>query len=465
VTWRSALVAVVVSLAAVPAAAPRQGPRATGGDLCLTNPVLPAAKPPHDVRFGITPQAAGSAGVAQQQAAPVDEGQADRALADLRPPGKELVLRLNRLFSGDGDEGIARFAALVDRYGRAGFRTEVQVRYHPAPEQNGDMAAWETFVERAAAELARRPALVAMSVVNEPNLPSSPNTSDGAYRDVEQAIVRGVTMARRTLDAAGRTDVPVGFTFAWRWAPQSDRAFWQTLGAAATPGFRRSLAYVGLQVYPGLVWPPAPLPGRSAGRELVEAAALVRTCFMPQAGLGDDVALWISENGYPTNLGRSEATQAADLRSTLAAVHDVSGTLGITDYRYFNLRDNDSDGTDLFDAVGLLRDDYRRKPAFAILRAAIAAEGTPASPATRAAGAAGRPARRCSGARTLPRLPRGDRWYAPRAARGTARLADHGRRVRVVMRSRSTTRRIAVRMRSRAGRRARLIVLVRCVPA
>ena len=47
----------------------------------------------------------------------------------------------------------------------------------------------------------------------------------------------------------------------------------------------------------------------------------------------------------------------------------------MTDYRWFNLRDNNSDGADLFSAVGLLRDDYSRKPAFASYRRAIRLHG------------------------------------------------------------------------------------------
>jgi Ca2+-binding RTX toxin-like protein len=48
----------------------------------------------------------------------------------------------------------------------------------------------------------------------------------------------------------------------------------------------------------------------------------------------------------------------------------------VTDYRWFNLRDNDSAGTDLFAAVGLLRDDYSEKPAFATYRSYIDRIGT-----------------------------------------------------------------------------------------
>ncbi len=121
--------------------------------------------------------------------------------------------------------------------------------------------------------------------------------------------------------------------------------------------------------------PPVPLPGRTPGQEVVDALTLVRDCYMPKAGLGDDVALWVSENGYATNLGRSEPEQAASLDSTVREVARYSGELGVTDYRWFNLRDNDSDGLDLFSQVGLLRDDYSPKPAFAEYRRALRRHG------------------------------------------------------------------------------------------
>jgi hypothetical protein len=94
----------------------------------------------------------------------------------------------------------------------------------------------------------------------------------------------------------------------------------------------------------------------------------VRRCWMPQAGLGDDVEMWITENGYATNLGRRLERQVNDLNSTLEDVCGYSGTLNVPEYRYFNLRDNRSSGGDLFDAVGLLFDDYSQKPAFSAYR-------------------------------------------------------------------------------------------------
>jgi hypothetical protein len=242
------------------------------------------------LRYGIFPLEAGSAGAVQGTTAPSKPAKALAALRRLRPPGRELVLRLNRMFWSDGRAGLDRFAGLVDGYARAGFRSELQVRYHPPDGHAGDIASWLAYVREAV---------------------------------------------------------------------------------------------VGLQVYPGLFWPPATT---DPGGDVVEALTLLRDCWMPKAGLGRDVALSITENGRATRGGAGEDRQAADLRTTLDAVSRWSGTLGVTDYRYFNLRDNASRGADLFDAVGLLFDDYREKQAFGAYRDAIARTGAaPASPRLRVA--------------------------------------------------------------------------------
>jgi hemolysin type calcium-binding protein len=351
------------------------------GDLCVSAspPALSAA--PQRLRFGISPLAAGSAGASQAQPKPEDPGAALRELDRLRPGRRQLLLRLNRMFMSDGEAGIQRFAGLVDDYARSGFDSELQVRYHPGAGQEGDMAAWSSYVKRAAQVLGRRPSVKALTITNEVNFPISPNTSDGSYANALQAIVTGVVSARRELDRIGRPDVQLGFSFAWRWIPTSDADFWRQLGALATPEFRQALDYVGLQIYPGLVYPPASpaspaSPAASAGSDTIEALTLLRDCYMPQAGLGGGVDLWVTENGYPTNLGHSESDQDLALRSTLDAVHTYSGTLGVSDYRWFNLRDNDGAGTDLFSAVGLLRDDYSEKPAFGTFRSYLDAIGT-----------------------------------------------------------------------------------------
>src|SRR3954465_1950961 len=83
----AALVLLLVTLAAPAARAACVGPGP-----------LPQARPPHALRFGTTPQLAGSAGALQAPAAAEDPTRALAALRALRPPGRDLVLRLNRMF-------------------------------------------------------------------------------------------------------------------------------------------------------------------------------------------------------------------------------------------------------------------------------------------------------------------------------------------------------------------------------
>ena len=139
------------------------GGRAAAQDCLGADPPALSA-PAQALRFGIFPLAAGSAGAAQAEPAPEDPAKALAALHALRPPGKELVIRLNRMFWSDGDAGLARFAALVDGYARAGFRSELQVRYHPPEGHAGDIAGWLDYVRAAVRTFAPRRSVVALSI-------------------------------------------------------------------------------------------------------------------------------------------------------------------------------------------------------------------------------------------------------------------------------------------------------------
>lgn len=357
---------LVCGICSSPPSLPVSPPAA--GPPCVTAPVPPLSAPARPLRFGITPLLAGSAGGVQQPSAPDDPARDAAALRALKPRKRTLVMRINRVFESDGRSGIKRAVSLARRYGRMGFDVESQVRYHPSDAQNGDMAAWELYVRQVVRALARNRSLVALTITNEVNFPVSSNTSDGSFKNAIDALVRGVVAARAELDRRGRRDVALGFSYAYRYLPDKDAQFWQGIGARASGAFLAAIDYVGVQLYPGLVYPPVLAPGQTAGDATLDALALVRDCYMPLAKLGRGVQLWITENGYATNLGHSEAQQAQDLASTVAAVHRYSGTLGVTDYRYFNLRDNRANGTDLFDDVGLVRADYSRKPSFRAFR-------------------------------------------------------------------------------------------------
>jgi hypothetical protein len=117
------------------------GPRAAAASrdpLCTGDyaGARPSAGAP--LRFGIDPGIAGSAGTVQQPAVADDRRRDLAALVRLRAPGRALVLRLGRLFWSSGDAGVERFRRAASRYTRAGFDVEIQVRYHPAPGDNGE---------------------------------------------------------------------------------------------------------------------------------------------------------------------------------------------------------------------------------------------------------------------------------------------------------------------------------------
>jgi hypothetical protein len=56
----------------------------------------------------------------------------------------------------------------------------------------------------------------------------------------------------------------------------------------------------------------------------------------------------------------------------VTAVSAVRSRLGVTDFRWFDLRDADSSSTSFESQYGLLRDNYSPKPAFAVYRELVA---------------------------------------------------------------------------------------------
>src|SRR3954469_1934827 len=108
----AALSLSLVALAAGPPTASAQ----VGGDLCLTADPPPVSAPPQPLRFGITPLAAGSAGATQSEPKPEDPQAALQELQRLRPGGRQLILRLNRMLMSDGEAGVRHYAEIVDGY-------------------------------------------------------------------------------------------------------------------------------------------------------------------------------------------------------------------------------------------------------------------------------------------------------------------------------------------------------------
>jgi hypothetical protein len=381
------LAGIIVALA-LPAAASAQGLPLPGLPLpdtyCLGTYNTAAPHRGAPLRFGIDPGIAGSAGGTQLPSVPDNPALDLNAVKALRPPGHNLVVRLNRLFWSDGQAGINAFKTEVDRYARAGFMVELQVRYHPPQGQAGNIAAWVAYVRHVVDTFGPNRRVVSMTITNEVNVTFSPNTSDGYYTGAQDALIAGLEAGHAEATRRHFTQLRFGFTYAYRFSPTGDAAFFSYLASHGGPAFRAALGFVGVDFYPGSVYPPVLGPGDSYRSELAQAAGVVRDCYLPTAGIGAGTPIWFTEDGVPTGTN-SPAAQAAALHQLVQAARDYSGTFGITDYRWFNLRDSNSNSPAVlvgpsFAGYGLLRSDYTRKPSFCAYRAEVAGAASGCGP-------------------------------------------------------------------------------------
>jgi hypothetical protein len=320
------------------------------------------------LRFGIGPLVqAGQIGPAPSPALPEQPDRTHSALARLRPPGRPFVLRLNRFFWSDGEAGFRRYLALADRFTSRGYLVELQVRYHPSASQEGDIAAWTRHVREVVRRFGANPRVVALQIANEVNLTFSADSSDGAYDGAREALVQGVIAAKDEARRRGLSRLEIGFNWAYRTDPAGEESFWRSLRDRGGAAFVRAVDWIGLDAYPGTVFPPVE-SGTSGYRDgMVNGVSTLR-CFAGIPGIPASVPMKVEENGWPTFPGRSRAMQAEVLEVMVNAVHDFRGTYNITDYRWFNLRDGDSSSPQPFQHFGLFDSSYVEKPAFAVYR-------------------------------------------------------------------------------------------------
>jgi hypothetical protein len=353
------------------------------------------------------------------------------------------------------EEGIRRYLALAERFTRAGYLIELQVRYHPDAAQEGDIAAWTEHVREVVRRFGANPGVIALQIANEVNLTVSPDSSDGSFEGSRDALMQGVIAAKDEARRRGHDDLEIGFNWAYRTDPASEESFWRSLRDRGGPAFVDAVDWIGLDAYPGTVFPPAEpdLDGYRDG--MVNGMSSMR-CFAAIPGIPPSVPMKVEENGWPTFPGRTRAMQADVLRTMVAAVHDFRGTYNVTDYRWFNLRDGDSSAPQPFQHFGLLDSDYVEKPAFEVYRgltAALARREAGDGPRSDERTARGRERGRAGVALQL-------RFRSARAAAGGVRCAIGPVRARVVGADRSLVR----RARFRVGARPRRGLLDRAAP-
>ena len=331
--------------------------------------VDPSPGPP--LRFGIGPLVqAGQAGGGPAAAVPEQPDRTHAALDRLRAPGQPFVLRLNRFFWSDREAGMRRYLGLARRFARRGYLIELQVRYHPDAGQEGDLPAWRDHVREVVRRFGRIRAVIALQIANEVNISFSPDSSDGAYERAPEALVQGVIAAKREARGLGLRRLKIGFNWFWRLDGATELRFWRALRDHGGRRFAAAVDWIGLDAYPGTVFPVGvPLGGE---RDAIVTALRSLRCFARVPGIPRSTPIKVEENGWPTMPpARGYAEQARRLRAMVRAVHDLRGTFGVSDYRWFNLRDADSSAPALFQRFGLLESDYDAKPAFAAYRGLV----------------------------------------------------------------------------------------------
>ena len=378
----SAVAALVGLLALAPGAAGQSG---GSGQNCFGEIEAEGVeqRPGAPLRFGITPRVqAGQVGPNPAPAVPEDPPRTLDALRRLRPPGRPLVLRLNRFFWSEGEQGIREFLALADRYTSRGYLVELQLRYHPRPEQEGDIEQWTRYVRDVVRRFGPNRRVVAIQVTNEVNFAFSQDSSDGAYRGARDALVQGVIAAHDEAERHGFHQLEIGFNWFYRTDPSNESSFWRHLRDRGGPRFVAAVEWVGLDAYPGTFFPPVEAPGEERDG-MVNGLSTLR-CLMAVPGIPVTTPIHVEENGYPTGPGRSYERQAQALETMVRAVHDFRGTFNVSDYRWFNLRDANTSSPNFQQQYGILTDDYRDKAAFP-LYARLIEELSVTSPAPRLA--------------------------------------------------------------------------------
>lgn len=330
------------------------------------------------VTFGIYPGGAAGTVGPSGPIKPEDPALRLAALKQLRPPGRPFVLHLYVGYSGPGGYSAQeQIGEQVAAYGQAGFQTEVALCYRPTDGgSEADVAGFVAFVRAAVRSLGRDRGLVSVQVTNEANVGGSPNTSDGYYKDAEDALIRGVIAAHGVVRAEHFSHVQVGFNWAYSTDGHED-AFWSYLRRVGGRPFLDALDWVGLDAYP-FTWNSATAPSSpqalATGTTSFMDGALkrLRSTYLPLAGISHSVPLRITENGYPTGPGRTEAMQVTVMRASVNAVYHARRKYNVTGYRWFDLRDADSSSSSFESQYGIMHDDYSPKPAFAVYHQLVA---------------------------------------------------------------------------------------------
>jgi hypothetical protein len=220
-----------------------------------------------------------------------------------------------------------------------------------------DLDGWKDFISDHIKKYHRHIRYLQITEEANVNLPGL----DGYFSNSRRALVEGIVFAKQIIKAAGLS-AETGFNATPDFNP--DRQFWKEIRSLAAPEFHASLDYVGLDCFPDVFRALPRLNGELIAYEPLKQVITFFRNDILEAGIRADIPLHITENGWPTNLLRTEAEQAIALNAIIRAIHSMRYEFNIRVYEMFDLRDADSSVEDIFYRFGIMRSDYTPKPAF-----------------------------------------------------------------------------------------------------
>ena len=214
-----------------------------------------------------------------------------------------------------------------------------------------------------------------LQVTNEVNASLGIGASDGTQPGARSALVRGVIAAHAAMRIAGIDD-RLKWGSAWRLPaiqlPQNSGEISAGEGAIR---FTEAVDWVGVDLIRARgvrIWTRG--LSREAAGICSDALRHMRQDWLPQAGLD---RRWPCTCPKPATRrdGRSEQTQARVAQALVRAVSAARGAFGVTDFRWFDLRDADSSTSSIEAHYGLTRDDGSHKLAFEVFLVLITRYG------------------------------------------------------------------------------------------
>ncbi|WP_116188612.1 hypothetical protein [Paenibacillus taihuensis] len=281
-----------------------------------------------------------------------------QAVDDLRGEQEQLVPRNYFVYAGPASEkgNFARGDALQGH----GLMGDLVIG--SMQESGFHMEEWLDFVRKVIERYGT--SMRSLQITNEPNL----SFMEGARPYTQQALIRGVLAAKEEANKL-QLQLPIGFGSVPD-GPVAVPNFWDSLGEQGGDTFINCLDFVGHNFYID-VFDEEPLEIEEISEAVERTLTKLREEDMMKAGIPRNVAIRVTENGWPTGrnpftqLVRTEERQTMILEALIRKVYELRDQLNISHYALFGLRDADSNQEDLFHHFGIMRDDYTPKPAYA----------------------------------------------------------------------------------------------------